>query len=320
MPRIQLEFEAHGDFMSSSAISSDVTIATAPAGGRSQLRAFAWRYRWQIGVTYFLFVIENLLRLAQPLLIGWAINDLLKSSYAGLILLAVVHTIHMTIRVLRQMYDTRAFTAIYSQRAGELVLQQRADEVETSRVAARSALAREFVEFFERQVPIVIRSLFSIVGAVLILFYYDWMLVLFCAALVVPALVLNYVFGRRSLRLSGLLHDQLENEVGVIRQPTEEKVRDHYDKVSRWRIRLSDCEAYTVGIMEMFVLSLMLAALIRFCTQPGATPGDIFAVFRYVLLFIMALDRVPMLVQQVSRLKDIGNRIGPRKRAGARQL
>ena len=277
---------------------------------RAELWNFAVRYRWRIGLTYCLFIIENLLRLAQPLLIGWAINDLLHSSFVGLGIFAVGQVAHMAIRVGRQMYDTRAFTSIYSEKAGELVLGQRADNIDVSTVAARSALAREFVEFFERHVPIVIQALFSLVGAVLFLAYYDSVLVLYCTALIVPAMILNFVFGRKSLRLSKLLHDQLEREVEVIRDPSEPMVKDHYKDVSRWRIKLSDNEAITMGLMETFVLLLMVAALIRFCTQPGAAPGDIFAVFRYVLLFIMALDRVPMLVNQFSRLWDIGMRFG----------
>ena len=277
---------------------------------RAELWNFAVRYRYRIALTYALFAVENLLRLAQPLLIGWAINDLLQSSFLGLMVFGVGQVAHMAIRVGRQMYDTRAFTGIYSEKAGELVLGQRAENVDVSTVAARSALARDFVEFFERHVPIVIQALFSLVGAVLFLAYYDSVLVLYCAALLVPAMVLNFVFGRKALSLSKFLHDQLEREVEVIRQPSPRCLNDHYRAVARWRIKLSDNEALTMGLMETFVLLLMIAALVRFCTQPGATPGDIFAVFRYVLLFIMALDRVPMLVNQFSRLRDIGSRFG----------
>lgn len=289
--------------------------SSAPLAGsaRGELWGFAGEYRWKIGLTYGLFGIENLLRLSQPLLIGLAINDLLHQSYFGLLLFIAGQALHMAIRVCRQMYDTRAFTSIYSDRASQLVLHQRASDVDVSTVAARSALAREFVEFFERHVPIIIQSLFSLVGAVLILAWYDWMLVLFCAALIVPSLILNLYFGRKSLRLSGLLHDQLEAEVEIIKQPTAEKVREHYDAAARWRIKLSDNEATTMGLMESFVLLLMIAALVRFCTLPQANAGDIFAVFRYVLLFITALDRVPMLVNQFSRLRDIGGRMGSRK-------
>jgi ABC-type multidrug transport system fused ATPase/permease subunit len=295
----------------SPAIQRSLSQRSAPVTGasRGELWGFAAKYRWKIGLTYGLFGIENILRLSQPMLIGLAINDLLKQSYVGLFIFVAGQALHMAIRVCRQMYDTRTFTSIYTDRASDLVLHQRGCEVDVSTVSARSALAREFVDFFERHVPIIIQSLFSLVGAVLILFWYDWVLVLFCAALIVPSMILNFYFGRKSLRLSGMLHDQLEQEVEVIKHPTNENVREHYNAAAKWRIKLSDNEAMTMGLMETFVLLLMIAALVRFCTQPSANAGDIFAVFRYVLLFITALDRVPMLVNQFSRLRDIGGRL-----------
>jgi hypothetical protein len=36
-------------------------------------------YRWRILATYALFNLENLLRLAQPLVLGWAIHDLTQN-------------------------------------------------------------------------------------------------------------------------------------------------------------------------------------------------------------------------------------------------
>ncbi len=276
---------------------------------RNEFRLLFRRYRWSILLTYALFNIENLLRLAQPLLLGWAINGLLSSSYAGLIVFACGHTAHMLMRTLRQMYDTRTFTRIYADRATELVTEQRSHGVDASRVAARSSLSREFVDFFERHVPIVMRGLYSIVGAVVMLLFFDWMLVLFCAALLVPACVLNFAYGRRILRVSGLLHDEFEREVQVVQRADADEVRGHYGRVSDRQIQLSDCEAWTAAIMEIFVLALMAGALVRYCTIPDIAAGDVFAVFRYVLMFVMALDSAPLLVGRFSRLRDIGRRM-----------
>lgn len=271
---------------------------------------FAARYRRAIGVTYGLFCLENVARLAQPMLLGLAIDGLLRGSRVGLGLFVTGQAVHMAIRVVRQMYDTRAFNAIYGDIAGALVVAQRARDVDVSVVAARSALARQFVDFFEDQVPVVIQSLFSLLGATVVLLWYDPVLVAFCGLLVVPSLVLNLHFGRRSLRLSALLHDQLEKEVGVITAPDERNVREHYEAAARWRVSLSDNEAITAGVMETFVLLLVVGALARFCTQPVAGAGDIFAVFRYVMLFVTALDGVPMLVNRMGRMRDIGARLG----------
>jgi hypothetical protein len=37
----------------------------------------------------------------------------------------------------------------------------------------------------------------------------------------------------------------------------------------------------------------------------------VFAVFRYMLTFVTALDRVPMIVMQIGRLRDIAGRLSP---------
>jgi hypothetical protein len=129
-------------------------------------------------------------------------------------------------------------------------------------------------------------------------------------------MILNSYDSRKTLKLSTGLHDQLEHEVDIIRDGDEPEVREHFDKAAGWRIRLSDAEAVNFGLMELFILGVIIACLIRFCSQGTPEPGDIFAVFRYVLMFMMGLDAVPRLVEQLSRLKDIGHRTGRKKKFG----
>ena len=275
------------------------------------LRGLFFAHKGRMLLTYGLFNIENLLRLAQPLVLGLAIDGLLKGSFFGLFLFIGQHLAHLAISSARQMYDTRAFNAIYTELATGLVTDQRGREVEVSRVAARSALSRGYVEFFELHVPQVIRAIYSVVGALIMLGWYDLTLILFCLAIILPAVLLNAAYGRKTLRLSKRLHDQFELEVDVIRRGEPEEVREHYNQVGRSRIKLSDAEALNFALMEGFILGLMVAALIQFCRNGNVQPGEIFAVFRYVIIFIAGLDSVPRIVQQISRLRDIGFRLGP---------
>jgi hypothetical protein len=259
--------------------------------------------------TYLLFNVENLLRLAQPLALGMAINGLLIGSYTGLLLFVAQHLTHLLISSARRMYDTRVFSSIYTDLATSLIVRQRASQIEVSRVAARSALSREYVEFLEQYVPMLIRAFYSVVGALILLGLYDWTLVPFCLALVVPACLLNAAYGRKTLAYSGRLHDLFEREVDVVERSETAEVHNHYTAIAGWRIKLSDAEAINFSLMELFVLAVMVASLVHFCANPVAKAGDIFAVFRYILMFIMGLDTLPRLVQQVSRMRDIGFRM-----------
>lgn len=277
--------------------------------GVSPLRLLFSANRAKLLLTYLLFNVENLLRLSQPLVLGLAINDLLHDSSFGLLLFVGQHLTHLLISSLRQMYDTRVFTGIYTELATTLIAEQRSREIGTSRVAARSSLSREFVEFFENHVPLLIKSLYSVVGALVLLAFYDPLLVPICLGLLLPAVVLNRIYSRRTFELSRQLHNELENEVDVIDHNHEPAIRRHYDAVAAWRVKLSDSEALNFGTMELFVLGVMVLALLRTCSLTAATPGDIFAVFRYVLMLLMGFDGVPKIVQQFSRLRDLSQRL-----------
>jgi ABC-type multidrug transport system fused ATPase/permease subunit len=298
----------------------DVLPVERPGSVPLSIRSIFRAHRWRLIVINVLFNVENLLKLAQPLVLGLAINDLLAGSTTGLIVLVAQHLTHLVISRGRQRYDTRVYNDIYTSIATELITEQRLGQIETSRVAARSALARHYIEFFELYVPLVVKSAYSVIGAILMLGWYDWTLIPLCLGLLVPATWLNLSYSRQTFVFNRKLHDELEREVEIIEHNRPAEVREHFDIVGAWRVRLSDAEAKNFCLMELFILGVMAAALVKFCwvgsgASAAAAPeaGDIFAVFRYVMLFIMGLDSIPRVVAQWSRLRDVGGRVGPRK-------
>lgn len=263
----------------------------------------------RMAVTYLLFNLENLLKLAQPLLIGLAINGLLNGSSVGLLLFVAQHLLHLGISTVRRMYDTRAFTAIYNDLATRLVVEQRKEGVEVSKVSARSSLSRGYIDFFEQQIPLVIRSGYAVLGGLVMLGWYDWSLIPICLVLLCPAVILNARYGKRTLKLSKLLHDQLEEEVEIVKRSDAVEVQSYFKNVGHSRIRLSDAEAINFGMMEFFILAVLAGAMVRFCSLGTPQAGDVFAVFRYIMMFILGMDAIPKIVQQLSKLKDIGSRL-----------
>jgi hypothetical protein len=73
--------------------------------------------------------------------------------------------LHTAIGGGRQMYDTRLYTHVYNAIVVSTVLQQRQSGIEPTKVAARSAMSREFVTFFEGDMPVVLNTLVTIVGS-----------------------------------------------------------------------------------------------------------------------------------------------------------
>jgi ABC-type multidrug transport system fused ATPase/permease subunit len=273
----------------------------------TQLKTLYSQNRLRLWVTYGLTLLENIAGVLQPLVIGHAINTLLDKRYDGVIVFAVFWVVYVGMSTLRRVYDTRTFTHIYGQFATGVVLRQHEQGVEASKVIARSTLAKEFVDFFERDVPNMMTSVIGLIGAVVMLFVYDLYLGLFSLVLFLPLVVINYFNARRSFKLNQHLNDELEREAEVILSKQPAQVQQHYSLLAKWRVKLSNLEATNFSLMEVFILGLVIAVLVRTASL-DVRAGDIYAVLAYVYNLIGGLDAVPALVQQLSRLRDIGRR------------
>jgi ABC-type multidrug transport system fused ATPase/permease subunit len=265
-------------------------------------------HRWKVLFTYALFTLENLIGLTQPLVLGRAINGLLAGMVGGLVLLIAQHLLFVAIGGLRRAYDTRLFTRIYGELASRMVTEQRAAGVEVSRVAARSALSREMVAFLERDLPFMLHVIYGVAGALLMLLLSEWRLAPLCLAVLAPAAALGIVHARKTARLNGQLHDELEREVGVINGGATGEVALHFERLAQRRIGLSDWDAMQFGCMQGLVLTLMAMAL-ALGGSAGANAGHIALLLGYVSVFSTGVINLPTLVEQFTRLRDIGRRV-----------
>ncbi len=267
-----------------------------------------WGHRWSIALTYTLLVLENALRLAQPFALGWAIDDLLQGQMTGLWVLVAQHVGFTAVGLARKVYDTLAFNRIYTEIATRVAREHRRAGAGVSATAARTQLSREFVSFFEQSVPQLVWSVFSIVGATALLAWYDPLCAVVAVALLAPAAYFNRRYASRIRRLNRALHDELEREVDILDGGDAGRVREHFATLAQRRWQLSNAEAINFGLIECFVLPAIVLELVRACSLSGA-PGDIFAIFRYLMLLLAGLDRIPQVVQQISRLSDIRQRL-----------
>jgi hypothetical protein len=262
-------------------------------------------FRWRIGLTYTLTVTEDLLELSYPWATGLAINGLLAQDYRMIAPVMIAWVLHTAIGCGRQMYDTRLYTRVYNAIVIDTVLRQRQSGIEPTKVAARSAMSREFVTFFEKDMPVLLNTLVTIVGSAAILFYYDLVIGAIAALLFIPVAIINRRYMRRCLMLNEGLNNQLEHEVRVIDAAQEDAVSRHFSEVRGWRIKLSDADALNWTAIE----GLSILVLLRVTYMPNPDVGTIFAIFVYVWRLMEKLDMMPQIVQQLMRLKDIRRRI-----------
>ncbi len=268
------------------------------------------KHRSQLVFTYILFSLEMLGGLLRPFFLGMAINDLMKGSYEGLIILSVAHIITLSVGTLRHMYDTRTYSAIYVSLVTKF-LSRRIYQKDVSKLSAHSTLAREFVDFLEFDLVYVIEAVYNLLGSLLLMFFYDAQVVGLCLAVLVPVVLLSKLYGSKMKRLSKLKNDELENQVDVISNGNTKELKKHYNNLRFWQIKISDQEAMNYGFMELLVMIVLGASLLLTYKTSGTAilAGNVVGIFFYVSNFAKGLETIPYMVQRLTSLNDITRRI-----------
>ena len=267
-------------------------------------------HRYRLIITYILFSIEMLGNLMRPFFLGVAVNDLIKGSYDGLILLSAVHFGWLIVGTIRHRLDTRTYSAIYTSLVTKF-LSRRYHKSAVSKLSAHSTLAREFVDFLEFDLVYVIEAAYSIFGSLILLFYYDMSVVLVCLSILLPVIAVSYLYGKRMKQLNKQKNDELEKQVDIISTGNSHLIRQHYDNLRKWQIRISDQEAWNFSIMEIMVMVVIGLALLITNKTAGAQieAGSLIGIYSYIQRFVSGLDTIPYTVQRLSSLNDITRRI-----------
>lgn len=274
------------------------------------LKKLIVRHRSQLVLTYVLFSLEMMGTLLRPFFLGEAVNDLMKGSYHGLIVLSAVHVAWLIIGTIRHRFDTRTYSAIYTSLVTRF-LARRYGQKDISKLSAHSTLAREFVDFLEYDLIYVIEAAYNILGSLILLCFYDTAIVSVCLSILLPVGAISYFYGRKMKRLNRVKNDELEKQVDIISTGNIHVIRQHYNNLRKWQIKISDQEAWNFGIMELMVIvvigiSLLVSAK---AAVPAVLVGDLIGIYNYILKFVSGLDTIPYTVQRISSLTDITRRI-----------
>ncbi|MBJ6611773.1 MAG: hypothetical protein JG718_15545 [Candidatus Thiothrix moscowensis] len=265
--------------------------------------------RLKLGLTYGLSLSEQLLALLMPLAIGEAINGLLGHDYWPLGLFIGLWLVLAVMTAGRKMYDTRVFMGIYVAVVTQVIKQQRAVGTPTSKLVARSMLIREVVDFLERDIPDIFAMVITFIGSLVMLFLFDWHIASAALLLLIPVLLLNGWLWKPINRLNRSINNNLERQARIINQGSLLRLGQHFNFMRFLRVNTSDIEARTWMLIELFVVAATIYVFVYTAQTPGIEAGTIFSIVTYFWNFQGSLDRLPILMQSVSRVKDILRRI-----------
>ena len=274
------------------------------------LKSLFLKHKYQLIITYVLFTLETAGGLLRFYFFGEAVNGIIKGSYNGLIMLAAVHLVYLSVGTVRHIYDTRTYSAIYTSLVTRL-LSRKLSKYDVSKLSAHSTLAREFIDFLEQDFVYVLEAVYNLAGSLIILFFYDKTIALVCLAILVPVMMVSYFYGKRMKVLNQKRNDELEKQVDVISTGNKIKIHTHYSNLRKWQIKISNKEAFNFGFMELMVLVVISVSLLvsHSIHNSAIMAGSLFGIYSYILKFASGLDTIPYTVQRLSSLNDIARRI-----------
>jgi len=290
-------------------IPKTILPVSAPRSAVQTLKRLGRRHSRKLLLTLLLVVAENVMYLLYPLLAGFAINAILSGQTWHAVLYAVMVFTLWAIGAARRSVDTRTFARIYAELAVPVIEAQRNENHTASVIAARVALSREFVDFFEKHLPVLITSLASMTGAAVMLLTIEFWTGAGCLAILLFFACFLPGFTRRNDALFGRLNNRLEKEVQFVSHANTASLGRHYGVLAMLRIRLSDREAGGYLAIGSMAALLFAGTIAMMSTRSGTDAGHIYSVMTYMWMFAMSLDDGPQLLEKYSQLKDIGRRV-----------
>ncbi|QQP97285.1 ABC transporter six-transmembrane domain-containing protein [Lysobacter enzymogenes] len=275
------------------------------------------RFKWSILGTFGLVVMENLIFIAQPYLIGRTVDGLIAGDYANLKVYIAVALGYVCVTTARMSYDDRTYSKIRAQLSIETVVHQQRAKSSLSETSERTALCDEILGFFESGLFVIVKSIVEIVGAMAMLAYFDWRicLVAFCSMGISQMIWIST--RSRVKALFTQRNNQREKKVQEIESGDYQRIVTHFGNIAKIKVKLSDYEAFSSGAFELMGVAVFCFAAFVSTTIDHVTAGMLIACFGYVKSLNNATTRLPNIFHAIVGVNEIGARLQKMAHKGA---
>ena len=272
-----------------------------------KIKVILRNHRFRIGLTLILIVMEAVLSLLFPLYIGKAIDNMIHTTYTGVIALGVLGIAVLVVGVVRRVLDSRFYAKIY-RNIGAKTLSKMDNDVPSKKVAHLS-LIRELVEFLENAMPELITNMIGLVGVIGLIATLN--LHVFYGSLLVSILVCSIYWLTRSktIQLNTSSNDEFEKQVAIISTNNKQMLKTHLERMMKWNIKLSDLEAINFSISWMILMVFLVLSIVVSIHDGIIAYGSLFALVMYVFQYMENVVNLPLFYQNWLRLQEIKDRL-----------
>lgn len=269
-----------------------------------------FKENWKsIMFSYSLFMINSILMVVFPKILGNSIDHLIAKDYQYIWYLVLVFVAIMFFGYISRIYDTRVFSKIYRRFASIETHKQIEGGVETTKINGRLTLMHYIVQFFERDMLIVLQTIIGLVGAIYFLSLVSLTIVGFLIITSILILGVTFYYSPKIAEITSQYNDLSEEQTEVINTRKISSINNLLKRGQRLSIKLSNIDAKFSIWIQGIVYGSVTALLTYYVMYNTVSVGSVFSTYRYMFDFCNALLGLPTILTSYINIKDVVKRL-----------
>jgi hypothetical protein len=269
-----------------------------------------FKENWKsIMFSYSLFIINSVLMVMYPKVLGDSIDHLIAKDYSYIWYLVSTFISIMFFGYVSRIYDTKVFSGIYRRFASIETHKQIEGDVETTKVNGRLTLMHYIVQFFERDMLVVLQTIVGLVGAIYFLSLVSWTIVGFLMITSVLILGATFYYSPKIANITSLYNDLSEEQTDVIGTRNISSINNLLRRGQHLSLKLSNIDAKFSIWIQGIVYGSVAGLLTYYVMYNKVSVGSVFSTYRYMFDFCNALLGLPTIITSYINIKDVIKRL-----------
>jgi ABC-type bacteriocin/lantibiotic exporter with double-glycine peptidase domain len=244
-----------------------------------------------------------------PKVLGNAIDHLIAKDYSYIWYLISTFAAIMFFGYISKIYDTKVFSGIYRRFASIETSKQLDSDVETTKINGRLTLMHYIVQFFERDMLLVIQTIIGLVGAIYFLAMVSLPIVGFLIITTILILGATAYYSPKIANITSQYNDLSEEQTEVIATRKISAINNLLKRGQFLSLKMSSVDAKFSIWIQGIVYGSVTALLTYYVMYNNVTVGSVFSTYRYMFDFCNALLGLPTILTSYINIKDVIKRL-----------
>lgn len=259
--------------------------------------------------SYSLFAANSILMVMYPKVLGDTIDHLITKEYSYIWNLGFTFIAIMFFGYISRIYDTKVFSGIYRRFASIETNKQIEGEVETTKINGRLTLMHYIVQFFERDMLVVMQTIIGLIGAIYFLSLVSWTIVGLLIVTAIFILGATFYYSPKIANITRQYNDLSEEQTDVIGTRNISSINNLLRRGQHLSLKLSSIDAKFSIWIQGIVYGSVAGLLTYYVMYNNVSVGSVFSTYRYMFDFCNALLGVPTIITSYINIKDVIKRL-----------